>query len=147
MTGITCGVPQGSTLGALLFSDFVVAYSSLFLLLSADDTSLYPNFLHECHLHTDNCDVADSLPGSGAVLHHHHVSAAVLALCLHQAERHGGQCVLEHDMLVGLQLFVISVPHDGWRRFASVASLQQAAFAHTNDDLITEVQLNGRWLC
>lgn len=96
---------------------------------------------------TDHCDVADSLPGSSAVLHHHHVSAAVLPLRLHQAKRHGGQRVLEHDVLVGLQLIVVSVPHDGGRRFTGVAALQQAALAHAENYPIAEVQLNGGRLC
>lgn len=105
------------------------------------------NFLHESCLHTNNRDIGDSLPGSGTVLHQHHISAAVLALCLHQAKRHGGQRVLEHDVFVSLQLLVISEPRNGRRRFAGVAALQQAALAHTYDDLIAEVQLNGWRLC
>lgn len=71
----------------------------------------------------------------------------MLTLGLHQAERHGSQCVLEHNVFVGLQLLVISVPHDGWRGFASVAALQQAALTHADDYLVAEVQLDGRRLC
>ncbi len=105
------------------------------------------NLCHKFRLHTYNRNIADSLPGSSTVLHHHHISATVLTLCLHQAQRHSSQCVLEHNMLVGLQLLIISVPSDGWRRFAGVAALQQAALTYTDDYLITEVQLDGWRLC
>lgn len=96
---------------------------------------------------TDHGDVADPFPGAGAVLHHHHVSAAVSALRLHQAQRHGGQRVLEHHVFVGLQLLVLAVPQDGRGRFPAVATLQQAALAHTDHDRIAEVQLDGGRLC
>lgn len=88
------GVPQGSIPRPLLF---FIKINTLF----AASYLLYFHITFSCW-HTDNCDIADPLPGSSTVLHHHQVSATVLTLCFHQAERHGGQCVLEHSVFVGL---------------------------------------------
>ena len=92
---------------------------------------------------TDNSDIANAFSCACAVLNKYTVSATVLSLSLHEAQTHGVQGVLEHDVIVCLELFVISEPDDRWRWLSCVASLEGKTLTNANNDLITEVQLNG----
>lgn len=94
---------------------------------------------------TDHGDDADSRARSGGVLHTDTVAAAVFPLGLADVEAEVAGGVMEADLLICLQLFVILCPGDSWGRFATVASRHGAAVAHFHHHLFPDVQVQSGW--
>lgn len=67
-------------------------------------------------MRTNNSEIANAFAGSGTIFHCDTISAAVFTLSLENAKGHGVYCGLELQMLVRLQLLIISRPCNrrGW---------------------------------